>query len=152
MQTAQGSAVRPTHATVAFATLAVAAFVGLVGIGALDAVREVRRLDDRRREALATQTDPAATVGEAAEAFRRFRSELGDGRRFALVYGPEIDRDQRGFYRLFAGYYLYPAIAVSSPQDADAVMVFGAPPYGVSRAFEPIATVDGTWLGRRRSA
>jgi hypothetical protein len=130
----------------------VAAFVGLLAIGALDAVREVRRLDDRRREALAVETDPAATVGAAADAFRRFRSELGDGGRFALVYGPEVDRDQRGFYRLFGGYYLYPAIAVSSLQDADAVMVFGAPTEAVTRAFEQIATVDGIWLGRRGSA
>ena len=151
MQTARRSAAGPICTTGALAILTVVAFVALVAVGALDAAREIRRLEDRRHEALATRSDPADTAGAAAGAFRRFRSELGAGRRFAVVYGPDLDRDTRGFYRLFSGYYLYPAIAVSTPADADAVMVFGAPGPAISRAFASIATVDGVWLGRRRA-
>jgi hypothetical protein len=154
MHTAHGSATAPastTGARTAAATLAVVGFVCLVGVAVVSAAREVRGLDDRRREALAVPADPASSVGAAADAFRRFRAGLAAGQRFALVYGPDVDRDERGFYRLFAGYYLYPAIAVPDPRDADAVMVFGTPAPPIVSAFEPVATVDGVWLGRRRA-
>ena len=93
--------------------------------------------------------DPVVAAGPATEAFRRFRSTLDGESRFALVFGQGVDRNERGTYRLVGGYYLYPAIAVAQPIDADAVMVFGSPRADVRRSFEEVAVVDGVWLGRR---
>ena len=111
---------------------------------------ELRHLDTGRNEALAARPEPGGQVGEVGEAFRRFRAVLDDGTRFALVYGPDLDRDQRGFYRLFAGFFLYPAIAVPDADEADAVMVFGEPPDELRGTFEELAVVEGVWLGTRR--
>ena len=130
-------------------TAVVVAFAVIVAVGALAAVRQARRLDDRRASVLSEHSDPAQAAGDQAEAFRTFRRSLDDGARFSLVYGPEVDRNQRGFYRLFAGYYLYPAVAVTRLELADAVMVFGPPPPAVRRSFDPIGELDGVWLGRR---
>jgi len=129
-----------------------AAFLAIVAFGGLEAVRYAEALDDRRATALVYRTDPVETAGETATAYRRFRSEVDASTRFALVYGPGIDRHGRGFHRLFAGYYLYPAIAVGDPDEADAIMVFGPPGAAVLDAFERIDVVDGVWLGRRRAA
>lgn len=133
-------------------TALVVSLVAIVAVGAVGAARQALRLDDRRDAVLAEQSDPAQAAGDKAEAFRTFRRSLADGTRFALVYGPDVDRNQRGFYRLFAGYYLYPAVAVSRPELAGAVMVFGPVPAAVQRGFEPIGELDGVWLGRRRAA
>ena len=130
-------------------TAAVVAFAVIVAVGALAAVRQARHLDDRRASVLSEHSDPAQAAGDQAEAFRTFRRSLDDGARFSLVYGAEVDRNQRGFYRLFAGYYLYPAVAVTRLELADAVMVFGPPPPAVRRSFDPIGELDGVWLGRR---
>lgn len=130
----------------------VVAFLAIVAYGAVTSVREAKRLDDRRAYAEATRLDSVLTAGESAEAFRGFRQSLGASSRFALVFGPAVDRDQQGFFRLFAGYYLYPAIAVDDFQEADAVMVFGRPPKPVLDSFERLGERDGIWLGRRRTA
>jgi hypothetical protein len=139
----------PSATVVVIAGLIVA-FLVVVTVGVVQATRRVGELDHRRSEALAVQRDPADTAGAAAIAFRSFRSALHRDSRFALVYDASIDRNQRGYLRLFAGYYLYPAVAVSQPSEADAVMVFGAPPSNVVADFAPIAVVDGVWLGRRK--
>jgi len=128
------------------------AFLVIVGFGGVEAVRLAEDLDDRRATALFYRADPAETAGETASAYRRFRAEVDESTRFALVYGPGIDRNGRGFHRLFAGYYLYPAIAVDDPADAHAIMVFGTPRAVLLRAFERIAVLGGVWLGRRRTA
>lgn len=124
----------------------------MVGFGGLEAVRYAEALDDRRASALVSRTDPVETAGETASAYRRFRAEVDGDTRFALVYGPAIDRNGRGFHRLFAGYYLYPAIAVDDPGEADAIMVFGTPGALLLDVFERIDVVDGVWLGRRKAA
>jgi len=130
----------------------VGAFLAIVSYGAAAAVLEAERLDDRRAFALTELRDPVATAGESAEAFSRFRSELDARSRFALVFGSAVDRDQRGFYHLFAGFFLYPAVAVDDPARADAVMVFGSPPPSVLREFERLDLLDGIWLGRRAAS
>jgi hypothetical protein len=141
-----------TRSAVVIALLS-GAFLVIVLLGVKDATRRVGWLDHRRAEALAAaRTDPALGAGYAAGAFRSFRSALDDGSRFTLVYDASFDRNERGFYRLFSGYYLYPAVAVSDPAAADAVMVFGAPPRRVLDRFDQLAVVDGVWLGRRRSS
>lgn len=132
--------------------LLAAAFLAIVVIAAGAAVREIERLDDRRAVVAADQFDPAQAAGDAAEAFRRFRSQLDRRAHFALVFGPGADRNTRGFYRLFAGYYLYPAIAVDDPARADAVMAVGAPAASELEGFEQIEVVGDVWLGRRRPA
>jgi hypothetical protein len=131
-----------------FAVLVLAFGVVLV-LGVADAGRRMRSLDDRRDEALAARRDPADVAGDAAGAFRRFRSTLSEGDTFALAFGPDVDRDQKGFYRLVALSYLYPAVAVSDPAEADAMMVFGPPTPSIRGTFDEIAVVDGVWLGRR---
>jgi hypothetical protein len=79
------------------------------------------------------------------------RATLRDGERFALVFGPDVSRDERGFLQLVSLSVLYPAVAVTDPAKADTVMVFGEnPPPSVADAFESIGVVDGVWLGRRR--
>ena len=145
-------ALRPPTAQTAVALLLLAAFFLVVLLGALGAARRIGDLRDRRDLVLATRSDPAAVAGEAAGAFRRFRSGIHPGERFALVFAPAVGRDQRGFYRLVALSYLYPAIAVSDLASADAVMVFGAqePSPAVRTAFDETDVVDGVWLGRRR--
>jgi hypothetical protein len=139
----------PTQTVAALALLG--GFLVVVLLLAFGAWREIGHLGHRRDEALASRSDPVSVAGGAAGAFRRLRATLGEGERFALVFGPDVDRDQKGFYRLVSLAVLYPAIAVSDPARADAVMVFGEnPPPRVSGAFEPIGVVDGVWLGRRR--
>jgi hypothetical protein len=136
-----------TRRTVVTCLCAVFAVVAAFGV-----VATALRLDDladRRREAIYEQSNSTYAAGGAAEAFRRFREELDGRGRFALVYSADVDRDQRGSYQLFGGSYLYPSVAVFDPADADAVMVFGAPPASVLEAFDEIAVVDGVWLGRR---
>lgn len=127
------------------------AFLALVVYGAVASLREAEQLDDRRAHAEATRGDPVLVAGESAEAFRRFRRSLDPPTRFALVYGSAVDRDRRGFLRLFAGSYLYPAIAVDELDEADAVMVFGRPPAVVVDGFERVDEHDGVWLGKRRA-
>ena len=121
----------------------------LAGVG--QALHEIRDLDSRRDQALESEWDVASVTGTTAEAFRRLRTTLDAGERFALVFPEDTDRDQRGFYNLVSLSYLYPALASSDPAGADAVMVFGMPPPDVRRAFDEIGVVDGVWLGRRRS-
>jgi len=134
----------------ALGTLAVA-FAAIVAYGALEAVRFAESLDDRRAAALVYRTDPVEQAGSTAAAYRRFRAEVDGATRFSLVFGPALDRNERGFHRLFAGYYLYPAIAVDEPARAIAVMVFGEPQAALRRDFERIAVLDGVWLGRRKA-
>jgi len=74
------------------------------------------------------------------------------GDRFALVFGPDVDRDHVGTYRLVALSTLYPAVATSDLAAADAVMVFGEdPPQPILADFDRVDVVDGVWLGRRRT-
>jgi hypothetical protein len=121
------------------------AFVVVVLLLVLGAGRQIGHLGHRRDEALASRSDPVDVGGDAAGAFRRFRTTLRDRERFALVFDPGVGRDAKGLS------VLYPAIAVEDPADADAVMVFGgSPPPWVADAFESIGVVDGVWLGRRR--
>lgn len=130
--------------------LLVVAFLAIVAYGALTALREAERLDDRRSSVLATRADPAAAAGDAVDAFRVFRQALSGSSRFALVFGADVDRDERGFFRLFAGSYLYPAVAVGDPGDADAVMVVGRPTQALLESFERLDDRNGLWLGKRR--
>jgi hypothetical protein len=127
------------------------AFLVVLLLGVRDAGRLIDTLDHRRDEVLASRSDPADIAGHFAGAFRRFRATIRDGERFALVFAPDVGRDQKGFYRLVSLSYLYPAIAVDDPSTADAVMVFGEPPPMVRSSFEETAVVDGVWLGRRRA-
>ncbi len=127
------------------------AFVVVLLLGVWDSGRRLGALNHRRDEALASRADPADVAGDAAEAFRRFRATLRQGERFTLAFGPDVGRDQVGFYRLVALSYLYPALATSDLASADAVMVFGAPSAAVSKAFDEVGDVNGVWLGRRRS-
>jgi hypothetical protein len=120
-----------------------------VAVGVVDAARRLGSLDHRRDEAIAARGDTAGQAGNVAGALRRFRSDVGAGDRFALVFGPDLDRNQRGFYRLVALSYLYPAVAVPDPEEADAIMVFGTPTPSMRGTFGEIAVVDGVWLGRR---
>ena len=127
------------------------AFVVVVLLLMLGAGRQIRHLGDRRDEALALRSDPVDVGGDAAGAFRRFRTTLREGESFALVFGPGVGRDQKGFYRLVSLSVLYPAIAGSDTAKADAVMVFGEdPPPSITDIFESLGVVDGVWLGRRR--
>ena len=154
MESASGKSVTsdrqlaPARTAAALGLLVV--FLVLVLLGAFDALGRIGDLRDRRDQALASRTDPARIAGDAAEAFRRFRSNLRAGERFALVFGPAVGRDQRGFYRLVALSYLYPALAAPSLSTADAVMVFGQPSPAVRSDFDEAAVIDGVWLGRRR--
>ena len=135
----------------AAALVLLAGFLIIVCLGALQTSRRIGDLGHRRTDALASRSDPAEVADEAADAFRRFRSALRGGERFALVFSPDVDRDRRGFYQLVALSVLYPAIASSDPAQADAVMVFGEkPPQSVQDTFGEIAVMDGIWLGRRR--
>ena len=149
MQTATRAVGSWSYASGRARTVLVVACSVLAVLLAVDARRQLNHVDHRGDEARASRTDPSAAGGETADPFRRFRQEVGPGARFALVFGPDVDRDQRGFYRLFAGYFLYPAIAVAEPGDADAVMVFGSPSSELRASFEELATVDGVWLARR---
>lgn len=133
------------------ATALLAAFLAVVLVGVWQTGQRLGHLDHRRDEALAARSDPADVAGDAAEAFRRFRATLQPGERFTLAFGPDVGRDQAGFYRLVALSYLYPAVATSDLAAADAVMVFGPPSAAVSDAFEEVGNVNGVWLGRRRT-
>jgi hypothetical protein len=135
---------RRTVVTALFSAFAIVAAVGVV--------RTVLLLDDladRRNKALYEQADSSGVRESKADAFRRIKLELSGSERFALVYGDDVDPDQRGFYQLYAGSYLYPAVAVFDPAAADAVMVFGAPPPSILEAFDEIGVTNGVWLGRR---
>lgn len=147
-----GASALPTRTTRAGAALVLLiAFAVVVGLGVLDAGRVIGELGDQRERALASRSDDTAGLtGEAADAFRQFRAHLRKGERFALVFAPDIGRDQEGFYRLVALSYLYPAIAVDDPGRADAVMVFGEQSPGIRADFEQIGAAAGVWLGRRR--
>ena len=133
------------------AGLFLAAFAVILLLGVRDAARRTASLDERRDQALAGQSDPVEIAGAVSAAFRRVRSTIGRDDRFALVFGPEFERDQQGFYRLVALSSLYPAIATADPGDADAVMVFGAPSPSIRARFDEIGVVEGVWLGRRRA-
>ena len=133
------------------ATALLAAFLALVLVGVWQAGQRLGHLNHRRDEALAARSDSADVAGDAAEAFRSFRATLQPGERFTLAFGPDVGRDQAGFYRLVALSYLYPAVATSDRARADALMVFGRPSAAVADAFENVGHVDGVWLGRRRT-
>jgi hypothetical protein len=140
----------PTTRRLAVAAFA-AAFAIVLAVGATQSSRRLGHLDHRRDEALAMHTEPVDVASDVAGAFRRFRSSLRAGDRFALVFGDDVDADRRGTYRLVALSYLYPAVATEDPSGADAVMVFGDPSASVASAFEGTGVVDGVWLGRRRA-
>jgi hypothetical protein len=124
-------------------------WVGLVAWGVVEATRQIRSLESRRSAALAVRSDGADVAGNAGSAFRRFRSTLRRGERFALLFSPDTSVDDRGTYRLVALSYLYPAVAVEGAGAARAVMVFGEPSPAVRASFEETGVVDGIWLGRR---
>lgn len=155
MVTAPGDGRRTTGAT-ALGRLVLPALVGVLGLvlalAALDTLRRLDDLDARRGAALSETKDPTAPAGETADAFRLARTVLAPGARFALAFGPDVDRNARGFYRLFSTYYLYPAVAVAEPARAEVVLVFGSPPAGIRGSFEAIGEEGGVWLGRRRAA
>ena len=145
-----GAPSRPSLSTSAAVVVLCFAFAVTVAVAVTVSVSRALALDERRAEAFVVRSEPVTVAGPATAAFRRFRSTLADDSRFALVFGPGVDRNGRGTYRLVAGYYLYPAIRVARPSTADAVMVFGSPTAAVRRSFEEVALVDGIWLGRRR--
>jgi hypothetical protein len=155
METARRDLVAIVRASSPVRTILVAAllvaFVVVLLVGVWHSGGRLGALNHRRDEALASRADPADVAGDAAEAFRRFRATLRPGERFTLAFGPDVGRDQVGFYRLVALSYLYPAVATSDLAKADAVMVFGAPSPSISDAFAEVDVVDGVWLGRRRS-
>jgi hypothetical protein len=145
-----GASLRAFSPTTIVALALMAAFLIVVLAGAVQAGRRIDDLGHRRDEAMASHSDPADVAGDVAGAFRRFRSALRPGEHFALVFASNVGRDQKGFLQLVSLAVLYPAIAVSDPARADAVMVFGGePPLPVREAFEPIGVVDGVWVGRR---
>jgi hypothetical protein len=154
MESAPGNRVAPARPLAlgrsVVALVLLGAFLVVVALGALRAVERIGDLRDRREQVLASRPDPSAIAGDVAESFRRFRSTLRPGERFALVFAPDVGRDQRGFYRLVALSYLYPALAAPDTASADAVMVFGQPSAALRSAFEEAGAVDGVWLGRRR--
>ena len=130
--------------------LLVGALVVLLVLGVWESGSRIVDLDRQRDEELATRFDLADVGGPTADAFRRLRPLLAEGDRFALVFGPDVTRDQRGTYQLVSLSYFYPAIATSDPAQADAVMVFGEPEPSVRDSFDEIGVVAGVWLGHRR--
>jgi hypothetical protein len=147
---AVSSPVARASAPAVVASLLVAAFLVVVALGVRDATQVARQLGDRRAEAIATRSDQSGLAGRAAGSFRALRGHLEPGSRFALVYDEDYDRNERGYYRLVAGYYLYPALMVSDPARADAVITFGAPPAHVLQRFDQLAVIDGFWVGTRK--
>jgi hypothetical protein len=143
---------RGTSATTVAVAALCAGFALVVVWAVVGTASRVRALDERRAEALATRVDPVTVAGPVTPAFIRFRELLDGDSRFLLVYDAAVAADQRRTYRLVGGYYLYPAIAVTDLEAANAVMVFGAPSEAVRSSFVEVATVDGVWLGRRRAA
>ena len=139
----------PTVRRIAVLVLLVG-FVVVIGVRVADSVRVIGDLDRGHRDALGSRSDTPGVSGDTADAFRRFRPMVRQGQRFALVFTPDVGRDQEGFYRLVALSYLYPAIAVEDLARADAVMVFGQPSSAVRAAFDEADVVAGVWLGSRR--
>ena len=134
----------------ALAALAVVGvFVAVVARQAWDAGREIDALGPQRRDALASRSDGADSAGSAPQAFRSFRATLRPGERFALVFAPGTSTNDQGTYRLVSLSYLYPAIAVTDPEKAQAVMVFGEPSAAIRADFDETGDVDGVWLGHR---
>lgn len=131
------------------ALVVVAVFVGLVARQAWDAGREIDALGSQRGDALASRSDGADSAGSAPEAFRSFRATLHPGDRFALVFAPGTSIDDQGTYRLVSLAYLYPAVAVTDPGKAQAVMVFGEPSAAIRAEFDETGLADGVWLGHR---
>jgi hypothetical protein len=131
------------------ALVVIAAFVGLVAWHAWDAGRQIDELGAARTEALGSRSDGADSAGSAPEAFRSFRATLRPGERFALVFAPDTSIDDQGTYRLVSLSYLYPGVAVTDPEKAEAVMVFGEPSPAIRAEFHETAVVDGVWLGHR---
>jgi hypothetical protein len=127
------------------------AFVSVIVLGALASALRIADVERRRVEARADRTDSVSAAGSKAPALRRLQATLGDGDRFAFVFGPEVDRDQRGLHHLVALSVLYPAIAVADPEQADAVALVGiAPTAAITTRFAEVEVVDGVWIGRRR--
>ena len=108
-------------------------------------------LERRRDESLDARFGPPHGAGPDAPAFRRLRPALDEGDRFALVFGPDVGRDERHVYRLVSLSYFYPAVATDDLANADAVMVFGEPSPSVRDEFDELGLVDGVWLGHRTS-
>jgi hypothetical protein len=144
-----GGALRGSSPRTVAALAATVVFVALVAWGAVEAVRQIGELGERRDDAIAARPDGADVAGSAGDAFRSFRATLHPGERFALVFGPDTSVDERGTYRLVALSYLYPAIAVDDPHDAQAVMVFGEPTEALRSSFGETGVVDDVWLGHR---
>ena len=123
-----GVSVRPSYLTTVAVVVISIAFAIVVVVAVVGTARRVATLDERRAEALADARDPVFAAGPATAAFRRFRSTLGPGSRFALVYGPGVDRNGRSTYRLVAATTSIRRSRSPRPTVADAVMVFGSPP------------------------
>lgn len=93
-------------------------------------------LDDQRRDVLALpktlRDDPVGLyLGLDTEGWRRLETAVGRGDRYAIVSG----RPEQHEVRNYAAYSLLPAIQVSDPEAADAVLYYGAePPPGVECA------------------
>ena len=132
--------------------LLVVGFLATVLLGLWDAGQRVGELGRRGDEARSSRSEPAPdTAGGVADAFRRARSSLHAGERFALVLPEALGGGTAGHYRLVALSYLYPAIAVPDGvwAEADLVMVFGDPPHSSRAAFDEIGVVSDVWIGRR---
>jgi hypothetical protein len=126
------------------------AFAFVVGVAALGSIFQALTVTERRSELAAVPV--AARPSELswaskreARAFRVFRSRISVDDRFALVFGKGADEV---FLRLLAHFFFYPAVEVSTPEDADMVVAFGdgvEPPAGIDRE----VVVGRAWLGRR---
>ena len=153
MQTASrdlGAPGRSSRSIRARATVVVVGGLGaLLLLGVVESAYRIIDLDRRRDEALVSEFELPDVAGDAGDALRRLRPTLAKGDRFALVFGPGVTSDDQGTYRLVSQSYLYPAIATSEPERADAVIVFGAPGPSIRESFGEIDVVNGVWLGRR---
>ena len=128
--------------------IVLAALTVVCALATAAAARQILTVDEMHDEASRARGDLASLTGGPSDAFRMFRESLEQGEHFAVVFGDHVDPGDRGMFWLVALAYLYPGIAVESPRDADAVMVFGEPPATVRDSFDEVAVVGDVWMGR----
>jgi len=87
------------------------------------------------------------------DAFDFFRSKVGDGDRYYLAVtkgGFTTGVDRATAARIFARFYLLPAIQVDAPEKADVVLTVGVDPHSLGLLLGPVAKfADGNYFEAR---
>jgi hypothetical protein len=137
--------------TASFAVAAVAALAVALASGVKDLPRTWDWLSGQRAQfaplsAQERAQEPGTAQFLPVDAFDFFRAELGSGDRYYLAVtkaGFTTGVDRATAARIFARFYLLPAIQVAAPRAADVVLTVGIDPHSLGLSLGQVAKYPG---------